>query len=131
MNNDKVQMATVTATSPRVWVTDLPIDTIDRERAAIFVAEYLAWWVEAGRHFFGPDALEEGHEYLMAMAADAIEIAGGLQDAQRIAAVTEEDTMEREHEGAEEPPTDSTPSTPPEPMSSPQGDGDSTDEPNE
>lgn len=80
------------------YITDLPLTTIDRERAAIFVAEFLAWWDQAGRFYYGPPPYVRGSdEGLQNFAADAIDIAGGLTLARAIAPeLTEEDaTMER------------------------------------
>lgn len=77
------------------YITDLPLATIDRERAAIFVAEFLVWWDQAGRIFYGPPRHVKGSdEGLQLFAADAIDCAGGLTLAQAIApGLTEEDAQ--------------------------------------
>lgn len=60
----------------REFVTDLPLDMIDRERAAIFVAEFIAWWQQAGHVYYGERRPQEDGG-LQHFYADAVEIAGG------------------------------------------------------
>jgi len=80
------QLQPVQFTVSRAYVTDLPTNTIDRERAAIFVAEFLAWWAQAGRVYYGPDSGRGNRDDgLRNFAADAIDIAGGLELARHIA----------------------------------------------
>ena len=61
-------------------VTDLDTSTINRQHAAVFVAEFLVWWHQAGRHFYQ----YSDDDGLKAFANDAVSCAGGWKDARRM-----------------------------------------------
>lgn len=64
--------------TPPAPFTDLDLATVDRERAAVFVAEFLVWWFEAGRVFYQAD------DGLQAFARDALIAVGGCVPAKRL-----------------------------------------------
>jgi len=61
-------------------VCDIDCSTIDRARAAVFVAEFLVWWHQAGRNFYQ----YSDDDGLKAFANDAISCVGGWKEARRI-----------------------------------------------
>lgn len=65
------------------WFTDLDTSTVDPERAVIHVVEFLVWWHQAGRRFYGWGMREED-EGLCSLAEDAVESVGGLANALRV-----------------------------------------------
>jgi hypothetical protein len=64
-------------------VCDLANDTTDRERAAVFVAEFLIWWHEAGRMFYSPRCRQRD-DGLTLFAQDAVRVLGGWRAARRL-----------------------------------------------
>ena len=58
--------------------SELDRSRVDPERAAIFVAEFLAWWHQAGRFFYRDD------EGLKAFADESVQAVGGLSAAKHI-----------------------------------------------
>lgn len=78
MVND-ITPATEPVSAERPYFCELDRATIDHHRAAIFVAEFIVWWFQAGRVFYrgNDDGLEE-------FARDAVDSAGGWRAARRI-----------------------------------------------
>jgi len=68
--------------------TDLDTSSIDREHAAIFVAEFLAWWFMSGRNDYGGDL------DIRLFVEDAA-IAAGWMGARRIARQAAPKTAQR------------------------------------
>jgi hypothetical protein len=64
------------------WFRDLDRRSVDYEHAAIFVAEFLVWWVDEGRDLNTADPLG-GSEELRMLAADAVDVLGGWRAARR------------------------------------------------
>lgn len=60
--------------------TDLDTSTVDLERAAIHVVEFLVWWETAGRVYYSDD------EGLKLFAEDAVTAVGGWRAARRVLA---------------------------------------------
>jgi len=56
---------------------------VDHERAAIFVAEFLLWWHQAGRHYYGWGSFSED-EGLITLAEEAVSCLGGWRAACRM-----------------------------------------------
>ena len=69
-------------------VTDLDTSTVDPARAAVHVTEFLVWWHQAGRHYYGWGAREED-EGLCSFAVEAVEAVGGWRAAGRILRASE------------------------------------------
>lgn len=59
--------------------TDLDVSTVDRDRAAVFVVEFLVWWHQSGRVFYR--GADEGLELF---AQDAVTSVGGWANARRV-----------------------------------------------
>lgn len=64
--------------SPTVFC-DLDVSTIDRARAAVFVAEFIVWWHQAGCVYY--KGTDDGLE---SFARDAVSSAGGWRAAREI-----------------------------------------------
>jgi hypothetical protein len=71
-----------TAVTSRWWFSELDRRDVDPERAAIFVAEFVVWWHEAGREFYHWNAAEQD-EGLIEFAHDAVKAIGGWRAARR------------------------------------------------
>ncbi len=65
------------------YFTDLETSTVDPESAAIHVVEFLVWWHQAGRHFYGWGMRDED-EGLCSLAEDAVDVVGGWANARRV-----------------------------------------------
>jgi len=59
--------------------TDLDVSTVDPDRAAVFVVEFLLWWHQSGRVFY--HGADEGLELF---AQDAVTSVGGWANAKRV-----------------------------------------------
>jgi len=63
-------------------ITDLDVATVDRESASMFVAEFLVWWVQAGRNFYGKSRGED--DGIRTFANYAVDAVGGWAHARRL-----------------------------------------------
>ena len=97
---------------------DLDTSAVNHDRAAILAAEFLVWWHQAGRFFYGDD------EGLAALANDAVAAVGGRGAARKILSYRSKqqqeaamDDQEREIQEVKE-----------QPATSDQGDGSTTEQ---
>jgi len=66
-----------------VYFTDLDVATIDRECAAVVVAEFLVWWFQEGRYYYGRRrSSDDGGIRLF--ASDAVTAVGGWAATRRL-----------------------------------------------
>lgn len=56
--------------------------TAQPERAVIFAAEFVVWWRQAGRFFYGPGGRERD-DGLRSFATEAVTVLGGWRAARR------------------------------------------------
>jgi hypothetical protein len=68
--------------SPRVF-TELETSTVNPAYAVAFAVEFLVWWHQAGRCYYGWGARKEDAG-LIALVNDAVTAVGGWQAARRV-----------------------------------------------
>jgi hypothetical protein len=64
-------------------ICDLDRSTVKPQRAAIHIVEFIVWWAQVGRCFYGRGAIQED-EGLRSFAEDAVDTVGGWREARRI-----------------------------------------------
>jgi len=62
-------------------ITDLDTSTVDAERAAIHVTEFVVWWFQAGRYFY---EFQDDDGWLKSFAEDAVKAVGGWRAVRRL-----------------------------------------------